>query len=116
MTGWQEAARNLWGDDWIAPLSELIEVNRRTIERWKSGEGEPRQGIQDALVMLARRSGQDARVMGAVLRRMAAGETADEIMAEINAMRRSLVRIDHHKLVLATMRRNGDWPPGESGQ
>jgi hypothetical protein len=116
MTDWIESARALWGDDWIAPLSEVIGANRRTVERWRASHGEPRQGTQDTLAMLARRSGQDARVMGAVLRRMAAGETAADIVTEINATKRSLIRIENHQLALAAMRRNGDWPPSEGGQ
>lgn len=96
VTGWQEAAQALWGDDWIAPMAEWADINRRTIERWKAGVGEPRQPLQDRLVAIARRAGTDAQVMGSILRRMARGETADNIRAEIAAMRRSLMRIEAH--------------------
>lgn len=91
---WQEAAQALWGDDWIAPMAEWADINRRTIERWREGKGEPRTELRDRLVQIARRAGTDARSMGDVLRRMARGETADDIRTEIAATRRTLARIE----------------------
>lgn len=108
---WKEAARRLWGDDWIGPLAEVAGINRRTIERWKAGDGAPREIVADTIIMLARRSGGDARVTGAVLRRMAGGATEADIRAEINAMKRALERIDGVSGYLLMMRR-GDWPSG----
>lgn len=109
--GWQEAARRLWGDDWIAPLAEVAGINRRTVERWKAGDGAPREIIADTIIMLARRSGADAPIAGAVLRRMVQGETEAGIRAEINAIKRSLERLSGMSDHILRMRR-GDWPPG----
>lgn len=105
---WQQAARALWGDDWIAPLSEFISVNRRTIERWRAGEGEPSGAIADGLVGVARRSGYDAAHTGKILRRLSSGETVADITDEIAAMRRSLVRVERESETIRVMRR-GNW-------
>jgi len=109
---WKDAARALWGDDWIAPLSELLGTNRRTVERWRSGDGQPRASTAETLVMLARRSGTDARSMGAALRRMSNGAAAQDLIQEMNATMRSLKRIESAAMQLAAMRRDGIWPPG----
>lgn len=109
---WQDAARALWGDDWIAPLSEMLGANRRTVERWRAGEGEPRVTTAETLQMLARRSGADARVMGTILRRIATGESPAAIVDEMNAMTRSLKRAEAMAERLGAMRRDGIWPPG----
>lgn len=108
---WQDAACALWGDDWIAPLSELLGANRRTVERWRAGEGEPRASTAETLVMLARRSGADARAMGTTLRRISNGETAQDLIDEMNATMRSLRRVETMAPQLAAMRRDGSWPP-----
>jgi len=108
---WQDAARALWGDDWIAPLADVLGANRRTVERWRAGEGEPRAATTDLLARLARRSGSDARIMGAVLRRIADGEGPQEIIAEMNAVMRCLKRCEAAQSDLAAMRRGGIWPP-----
>ena len=41
MLDWEDSAHRLWGDDFIAPMSEVLGINRRTIERWRAGQGEP---------------------------------------------------------------------------
>lgn len=112
---WQEAARRLWGDEWITPLAEVAGVNKRTVERWKAGDGAPPSAITETVTLLARRSGADARITGTILRRMVAGETEADIRAEINGMKRSLERIDTAAGALVMMRR-GDWPPGRDSQ
>jgi len=90
---WQDAARTLWGDEWIAPLSEVLAVNRRTVERWKAGDQDIRPDIAAELVRLGRRGG--ARHYGAVLRRLANGETAADIRGELESVKRALMRYEH---------------------
>lgn len=114
MPDWQDAAIALWGEDWIAPLSEVLGINRRTVERWKAQEGAPRQMMQDALAMLARRSGADARAMGDTLRRMAGGVTPQQIADEMHAITRSLRRIEHMGDTLTVLGRGGVWPPDQA--
>lgn len=108
---WKNAAFLLWGEEWIAPLSEVMGINRRTVERWKAGQGEPREATRQALCGLARRAGSDARVTGGILREMAAGECADAIRGKINAMKRALVKIEAESERIASMRSDGTWPP-----
>lgn len=74
---WQSYAQRLWGEDWIAPMSEVLDINRRTIERWNAGQGAPATGIQAELSRLSMRS--YSRALGDVLRRMANGESVDDI-------------------------------------
>ena len=92
MADWQEWPQRLWGDDWIAPMSEVLNINRRTIERWRAGEGEPNIGLQTELRRLALRYG--ARAIGNVLRRMARGETLKEIKADIREHQIATTRIE----------------------
>lgn len=87
---WQEAALALWGDEWIAPMSEWSDINRRTIERWKAGAGAPRQRLQDRIVTIAERAGDDAQAMGDVLRRMARGGSINGIREHIAALQRAV--------------------------
>lgn len=92
MARWQQWPERLWGDDWIAPMSEVLGINRRTIERWRAGQGEPNLRLQEEL----RRLGMHplARQMGAVLRRMAKGETVADIREDIRAMERAIVQVE----------------------
>lgn len=78
---WQDSAQRLWGEEFIAPMSEVLMINRRTIERWKAGEGQPSNGIQVEMMRLAMRA--ESREIGTVLRRMANGTTLDEIDRDI---------------------------------
>lgn len=106
---WQDAAEKLWGGDWIAPMSEVLGINRRTIERWRAEEGAPSQQLQDDIAALARRGGTDARHIGTTLRRMAGGETVQDIIDDMNATKRALHKIEaeHDRIVL--MRRGKPW-------
>ncbi len=88
---WQEWPQRLWGDDWIAPMSEVLGINRRTIERWRAGQGAPRLHLQQELRRLALRS--EARAIGMVLRRLANGEQLDDIRREVRDMHTALVRV-----------------------
>lgn len=85
---WQKWPQRLWGDDWIAPMSEVLEINRRTIERWRAGEGAPRSQLQEQLQRMSQCN--DPRAMGAILRRLARGETPDAIRRELQAMQAAL--------------------------
>ncbi|WP_024350994.1 hypothetical protein [Aurantimonas coralicida] len=71
---WQEVAERLFGSDWIAPLSEVLGVNRRTVERWRSGAVSAPDRVADEITDLARR-GRDNRNYGIMLRRAATGES-----------------------------------------
>ena len=88
---WQSVCEALWGDDWIAPLSETLGVNRRTVERWKSGEIQMPRHIADDLLRLPR-IGFAQRAYGAALRRLANGATLqdidDDAAAQVRAARR----------------------------
>lgn len=90
---WQNDAAALWGEGWKAPLSECWGINRRTVERWSAGNGEPPEALALALAQVRRRYASNPRIAGALLRRMAAGETADQIQAELSEMRRALVKM-----------------------
>ncbi len=98
MSNWQSWPKRLWGDDWIAPMSEVLGINRRTIERWRAGQGEPRRELQEDLWRLAmapevRAVGQpEVRAIGRALRRLAAGRSFDDIRAEAKMM---LVVVKH---------------------
>lgn len=91
MIDWQSACEALWGDEWIAPLSEVLSVNRRTVERWRSGEVSIPLHIADDLVRLPR-IGEAQRAYGDVLRRMANGEGLDEIEDWVSHYRRATKR------------------------
>lgn len=96
-------AQQLWGDDFIAPMSEVFGVSRRTIERWKAGRGEPPASIREDMARLARRAGADARMMGAILRRYAAGATRQDVEAEIMAMRRCLAILERDRIIYTSI-------------
>ena len=90
-TDWQRWPARLWGDDWIAPMSEVLDINRRTIERWRAGEGEPREALQNELRKLALRP--EARAVGSVLRRLSRGETLEDIRRDLKAMQIAVDRV-----------------------
>jgi len=111
--GWQEAARALWGDDWIAPAADVLAINRRTLERWKAGQGEPRPALARDLISLARGLPEDRRIFGHILRRIALGETPSGIADEIAGMERALRQIKARDGLLASLR--GKNKPRECG-
>ncbi|MCB8840235.1 hypothetical protein [Aurantimonas sp. VKM B-3413] len=87
--GWQQVCERLWGSDWIAPVSEVLHVNRRTVERWRSGANPMPPQLQEAIENLGRYS-TVSRSYGAVLRRIANGETYEQIVEEMQDTRRAL--------------------------
>lgn len=89
---WQSACLGLWGEDWIAPLSEVLEVNRRTVERWKSGEGTIPEHIERDLIRLPH-IGTAQRAYGDILRRLARGETMEDVERSIAEQRRAVARV-----------------------
>lgn len=89
---WKNTCEALWGDDWIAPLSEVLRVNRRTVERWKSGEIEPPQSIVAELVRLPR-IGSAQRAYGTMLRRLSRGETLRDIEDSVASEKRAFTRL-----------------------
>jgi len=88
---WQDVCQALWGADWIAPLAEVLAVNRRTVERWRSGAVRIPDAIIADLTRLSR-SGPVTRAYGDVLRRIARGETVEGIEAWMSDYRRALAR------------------------
>ena len=90
--GWQYQCEALWGDDWIAPLSEVLAVNRRTVERWRSGEVAIPAHIATDLIKLPR-LGSATRAYGEMLRRMARGEAIETIEQWMADQRRALARV-----------------------
>ena len=89
---WISACEAMWGDDWIAPLSEVLNINRRTVERWKSGEGNIPPHIAAELVKIPR-IGSAQRAYGDILRRLARGETMEDVEASIADQRRAVARV-----------------------
>lgn len=89
MADWRDDCEKLWGADWIAPLSDVLGIARRTVERWKSGAiGAPRPEIQAELRRLA--AMPHPEIVGRIVRRLAAGDTVATIAAEIEADRKAL--------------------------
>lgn len=89
---WQSSCEALWGDDWIAPLSEVLAVNRRTVERWKSGDVEIPEHIAAELIRIPR-IGSAQRAYGDVLRRLARGESMDDVEQSIADQKRAVARV-----------------------
>lgn len=87
---WQAACVRLWGEDWIAPLSEVLGVSRRTVERWRSGESPISQQLVDEIVAASMMAGNEARLYGAFARRLANGERTLDLAAWLVAQRRTL--------------------------
>jgi phage terminase Nu1 subunit (DNA packaging protein) len=85
MADWQKTCVALWGEDWIAPLSEVLDVNRRTVARWKVGDIQIPAHIAADIVRLPK-LGTATRAYGEILRRVAHGDTVQDIenwMADI---------------------------------
>lgn len=74
-TAWGEA---LFGSDWKAPLARALDMNRRTIIRYASGEREIPDWLEDDLRDLAR-----GQAMRAATRKI---ERARADMARLKAM------------------------------
>lgn len=51
---WMTAAEQLFGETWIMPLAEVLGVNRRTVERWKTGRTPIPHDIEVDIIALAR--------------------------------------------------------------
>lgn len=87
---WQAACVKLWGEDWIAPLSEVLGVSRRTVERWRSGDSPISQQLADEIVAASMTAGNEARLYGAFARRLANKEWPADLEAWLVAQRRAL--------------------------
>ena len=92
MSDWQFACEALWGGDWIAPLSEVLAVNRRTVERWKSREVDIPPHIAAELVKLPRIGSATTRAYGDILRRLSRGESIEDIEAWVADHKRAVGR------------------------
>ena len=92
MSDWQSACEGLWGEDWMAPLAEVLGVNRRTVERWRDGQVAIPAHIAAELARLPR-IGSAQRAYGDMLRRMARGETLEAIESDLADQRRAIHRL-----------------------
>lgn len=86
---WIRIATLLWGEEWISPLSEVFDVHRRTVERWRNGVMPVAPGIV-ADLMTIEAANRATRAYGALLRRMARGETLADIAESLADQRRAL--------------------------
>jgi hypothetical protein len=91
---WQEVCRRLWGDEWIAPLSEVLGINRRTAERWKAGSSVIPDAVDEML--LVQQATPDDREYGEVLRRIANGETLEQLNAALKLKQDAINRFAAH--------------------
>jgi hypothetical protein len=90
---WKQACVRLWGEDWIAPLSEVLKVSRRTVERWKAGTHPVPEKIERELIALVGGIAIDLsshedpynRAYGDMMRRLASGESPDAILLWLDA-------------------------------
>jgi hypothetical protein len=61
----------LFGTRWQTDLGEALEVNRRTVRRWLSGEDEPRPGVWDDLeALLSERAANMLRLCEVIRQRV----------------------------------------------
>ena len=87
---WKQACVSLWGEDWIAPLSEVLKVSRRTVERWKAGTHPIPALIEGDLValvaeLIVREPGTPyPAIYGEMMRRFSSGESQVEIVESLN--------------------------------
>lgn len=88
----RQTCEALWGDDWIAPLADILGVNRRTVERWKSGDVPMPRHIANDLLKLPR-IGTATSAYGDLLRRLARGESLDDLNQWVTDQRRALGRV-----------------------
>lgn len=74
---WTDTCRTLWGDDWIAPAAEFLDVNRRTVERWKSGAVTIPPHVERRVSEIP--IPDDPRPFGHLLRRLVRGEEIHDL-------------------------------------
>ncbi len=80
--GWQEAAVLLWGEDFVAPMSECLGVNRRTVSRWKTGVIDIPPEVAMMLTQSTPRQTM-TRDLGDVMRRIAGGASVRDVREQI---------------------------------
>lgn len=80
---WEDVCERLWGQDWIAPLSEVLHVNRRTVERWRSGKVEIPDDVERMIVEASPRP-MLTRELGDMLRRVANGATDRDLKKHLD--------------------------------
>lgn len=90
---WREAAKRLFGPNWMKPLSEVLEVNYRTVQRWAPDDAlhGPRPELAAAICDAANIAGNDARRIGAILR-ATVGVGDDQIDQLVDAAKKSPIR------------------------
>jgi hypothetical protein len=77
---WTKACKLLWGEDWIAPLAEVLGKSRKTVERWKVGSVQIPPEVEREIQSMAPFAREDvAREYGRLLRRHARGESISDM-------------------------------------
>jgi hypothetical protein len=65
------AGEALYGPRYESDLAIALDVNRRTVRRWKSGEDEPRPGVwSDLLALMDERAGMVEDLVDEIVKRI----------------------------------------------
>jgi hypothetical protein len=66
------AGEALFGSRWQTDLGDELGINRRTVQRWVSGQNEPMPGVwADLEAMLSERAAEQLRLCEAIRRKLA---------------------------------------------
>lgn len=85
---WRDICQSLWGDDWMQPASDVIGVNRRTVERWRAGHQTVPPAVIAALLSIPMDVGEPViRAYGRILRQVALNGSLSSIAAYIEVQR-----------------------------
>ena len=68
---WRDDATALWGEDFVEPMALVLDVNQRTVERWKAGQVEPPDGVLQDLQELHAFKPSDPKAVGAAAKLVA---------------------------------------------
>ena len=118
MKDWRKACARLWGDDWMAPLSEVLKISRRTVERWNAESHQIPERVRRDIVDLVNdaeaaltKHDTTMRAYGTVLRRIARGESPSDVRAWIEHYHDAL---DHAVKVRGRYTAIGDFKEDET--
>ncbi len=88
---WDDVAVLLWGEDFVAPLSECLGVNRRTVSRWKTGVIDIPSDIRQAIIECTPHQTM-TRELGETMRKIAAGDSPSDVKRGLEAQASALLR------------------------